>query len=359
MARRKKRMKLPNGFGSIKYLGEGRRNPYAAYPPVSECKFKSQVTPKALGYRETWEDAYELLTAYNMEKKGQIKVNNGIYIDRTPTFSEVYERFYQEKFFNSPKKLSKSTMDSTRAAYKNCHALHDMQWGMIKYDDLQDVLNKCTLKHASQELIVSLLHQMYSYALKYEICEKDYSSFLYIPIEDDDEQGEPFTEEELKILWLNKEDDIVGMLLIMCYSGYRIKAFTKMEINFKEKYFFGGVKNKYSRERTVPIHSSIYDLVKNRYRGTNLLGCSTSSFRSSMYEKLEELGIPNTADGKKHTPHDCRHTFSALCEKYGVNENDRKRMMGHSFGKDTTNAVYGHRTVEELRTEIEKIKIPE
>ena len=77
-----------------------------------------------------------------------------------------------------------------------------------------------------------------------------------------------------------------------------------------------------------------------------------------MYEKLAELNIAYTADGKKHTPHDCRHTFSALCEQYNVNENDRKRMMGHSFGNDITNAKYGHRTVEQLRKEIEKIKMP-
>ena len=32
MARRKKYPKLPNGFGSIKYLGKGRSNPYAVYP---------------------------------------------------------------------------------------------------------------------------------------------------------------------------------------------------------------------------------------------------------------------------------------------------------------------------------------
>ncbi len=38
MARRKKHMKLPNHFGSIKYLGKGRRRPYAVYPPVTECQ---------------------------------------------------------------------------------------------------------------------------------------------------------------------------------------------------------------------------------------------------------------------------------------------------------------------------------
>lgn len=79
---------------------------------------------------------------------------------------------------------------------------------------------------------------------------------------------------------------------------------------------------------------------------------SPSSFRKSMYAALERIGI------KKHTPHDCRHTFSALCEKYGVAENDRKRMLGHSFGGDITNGIYGHRTVDDLRREIEKIKVP-
>ena len=47
-------------------------------------------------------------------------------------------------------------------------------------------------------------------------------------------------------------------------------------------------------------------------------------------------------------------TLFLLYVKYGVRENDRKRMLGHSFGNDITNAVYGHRTLEELRTEIEK-----
>lgn len=358
MAKRKRRMKLPNGFGSIKYLGEGRRNPYAAFPPVTEYRLKSAVTPKALGYRETWEDAYELLTAYNMEKKGQIKVNNGVYIDRTPTFAEVYQDFYEEKFFRSPKKLSEATMRSTTAAFKNCSSIHDTQIGQLRYDDLQNILNTCTLKHASQELIVSLLHQVYAYALKYEIVDKDYSQFLYIPIEDDDESGEPFTDDDLKILWSNSTDPDIQMVLIMCYSGFRIAAYTDMEVNLKEKYFKGGVKTRNSKDRTVPIHSAIEKMVSFRCTDRNILGRTQQDFRKRLYPKLAALGIAYTSDGKKHTPHDCRHTFSRLCEKYHVNDNDRKRMMGHSFGNDTTNAVYGHRSLEDLRTEIEKLKIP-
>ena len=68
-----------------------------------------------------------------------------------------------------------------------------------------------------------------------------------------------------------------------------------------------------------------------------------------MYQVLAQLGI------EKHTPHDCRHTFSKFCELYHVNENDRKRMLGHSFGNDVTNRVYGHRDLKDLKMEIEKI----
>lgn len=352
MARRKKRMKLPNGFGTIKYLGTGRRKPYAVYPPVKEWTQHGPVTPPALSYCETWEDAYELLTTYNMELKGQIKVNRGLYIDRTPTFSEVYERYFQEKYCLGERKLSRASMYSTRAAYKNCAELHSRHFGELKYEDLQSVINNCTLKHSSIELMITLLKQLYKYAIKYEIIEKDYSQFLYMPKPEDDESGIPFTEADLKTLWKHKADPIVQMILIMCYSGFRIKAYTNMEVNLKERYFKGGVKTKASKDRIVPIHSAIYDFVVAR-ADCNMLGSTTALFRDKMYTALEQLNI------ERHTPHDCRHTFSALCERYGVNENDRKRMMGHSFRSDITNATYGHRTIEELRNEIEKIKIPE
>lgn len=364
MARRKKRMKLPNGYGSIKFLGTGRRNPYAVYPPVQEWTAKGPVSPPALGYKETWEDAYELLTTYNLEKQGKIKVNRNVYIDRSPTFAEVYEKYYQEKYENpsNKKKYSDQAKRSTKTAFKNCSVLHDIQIGQLKYDNLQKVVNDCPLKHSSIELIISLLHQMYKYAVKYEIVDKDYSQFLYMPKEEDDESGEPFTDSDLKILWKNKSDPVCEMLLIMCYSGFRIQAFVDMEVNLKEKYFYGGVKTNASKNRTVPIYSGIYELVENRckhstYDGRNLLLSSAAVFRNKMYDKLELLNMAYSSGGKKHTPHDCRHTFSALCEHYKVNENDRKRMLGHSFKNDITNGKYGHRTLDELRVEIEKIQV--
>lgn len=139
----------------------------------------------------------------------------------------------------------------------------------------------------------------------------------------------------------------------MIYSGFRISEFKVIDVNLEEKYFHGGLKNKTSKTRFVPIHSAIYSFVESRIRKYgSLIPGDVKAYRESgfypLMRRLDMVGDP------KHTPHDCRHTFSMLCEKYNVKENDRKRMLGHSF-RDITNAVYGHRDLEDLREEIEKI----
>lgn len=382
MAKRKKYPKLPNGYGSIKYLGKGRRNPYAVHPPTTEFTLDGiPKTPKALCYVDDYMKGFAVLTAYKagtyvpgMERDlsgidsstgnldslaqtiladyGRIK-HTELTEEKKLTFAEVYEEFYDYKYErDKSRQYSKSSRDSTRAAFKNCAAIHDTIFEYIRHKDLQAVIDNCPRKHATLELILSLFHQMYQYAIAYEIVDKDCSTALRINVPEDDDHGEPFTDSDLQILWQHVDDPIVEMILIMCYSGFRISAYKTLEVNLKEKYFQGGVKTAASKNRIVPIHSGIYDLVCRRMkRDKGLLIQETGDFRRNMYTTLRKIGV------ERHTPHDCRHTFSRLCEKYKVNENDRKRMLGHSFKGDITNEVYGHRTLEELRAEIEKIKI--
>lgn len=379
MAKRKKYPKLPNGFGSIKFLGKGRRNPYAVHPPTKEFTLDGvPVTPKALCYVDDWMKGFAVLTAYHagtykpgmeldladLPQSGDTAVINRILADyikitgktqETPgkTFSEVYEEFYRYKFERDKSREYSNTLKfSLRAAFRNCSELHERTFSELRHDDLQEVIDCCPLKYSSLRNMVSLLNQMYAYAEMYELCDKDYSAHVKVHIRNDAEHGEAFTEQELKQLWEYKDDSIVEMILIMCYSGFRITAYKTLKIDLKDRYFKGGVKTAAGKDRIVPIHSGIYDLVKRRTRRKRpLLDVSVPQFRAAMYETLERLGMA------RHTPHDCRHTFSALCERYGVSENDRKRMLGHSFGNDITNQIYGHREIEDLRHEIEKIKI--
>ena len=154
------------------------------------------------------------------------------------------------------------------------------------------------------------------------------------------------------------------MILTMIYSGYRIGAWSVhddyygMKVDLEEMTFTGGVKTEAGKNRVVPIHSSIRDLVAGMKVSTAdgeafsfLCGKSESQFRRDMKVTLEKLGI------RTLTSHSCRHTFHRLLERAGVNEADRKRLMGHSLKGDVTNGVYGHRGIEELRECVEMIKV--
>ncbi|MCD8021474.1 MAG: tyrosine-type recombinase/integrase [Lachnospiraceae bacterium] len=273
--------------------------------------------------------------------------------ENEPTFAEVYEMFFEWKFGeHAAKKLSKSSVEAMKSAYGNCKQLHDRIFRELQLPDLQKCINDCPLKKASLEMIATLLKQMYKFAEPRNLCDRNYAQYITLPDSEDDEHGIPFSDDDLRVLWRNKDDPTVEFLLIMCYSGYRISAYKTIEVNTSGWYFRGGVKTKSSKDRVVPIHTSIRPLVESRLsRDGKMLRVSDSGFRKAMYSTLEDLKLD------RHTPHDCRHTFSRLCEQYGVNENDRKRMMGHSFGADITNGVYGHRTLEDLRAEIEKIRV--
>lgn len=382
MAKKKKYSKLPNGFGSIKRLSGNRTNPYAIHPPTTEFGLNgAPKTPKAIAYVDDWYWGFSILLAYKAgtfvpgvyppkPTTSDVKALNslietvlsdlsvirqaatGMAEEDTPTFSEVYKKFYAWKFDeNNEKQYSESTKYSIQAAFKNFSSLHDKVFKTLSIDDLQDAVNACTLKYASIESMVNFIKQLYNYAVPRNLADKNYGEYVKINREDDNINGIPFTDAELKLFWKKKNDPVVEFLLIMCYSGYRISAFQNMKTDLNELYFQGGVKNKTSKDRIVPIHSAIVPLVKKRIkRDGALLTITNAEFRKAMYAKLEELGI------EKHTPHDCRHTFSKLCEKYEVKENDKKRMMGHAF-QDIDNKVYGHRDLDDLRTEIEKIKV--
>lgn len=378
MSRKKKHPNLPNGYGSIRKLSGNRRNPYAVHPPVTEFTPDGKpVTHKALCYVSDWYVGFAVLTAYKagtytpgMEKEIVVSQDlsaaemtdfvNKVLADyttmtrqpeenETMTFEELYEKFYDWKY-NGKRQYSYQSKASTGSAFKNCKALHKIKIDEITCEQMQEVIDSCPLKHASLENILSLMKQMYHYAIGQFLIDKDPTMLLKINSEDDDEHGVPFSVSDLEKLWDHEKDDVAQVLLILCYSGYRIMELQNIKIDLNKMYFEGGLKTTASKERIVPIHSAIQHIVKKRMeKYGSILPGSYSKFRSSLVSYLPSLDLD--AD---HTSHDCRHTFSKLCEKYKVNENDRMRMLGHKF-KNVTNDVYGHRDLEDLRKEIEKI----
>lgn len=363
-----KRRKLPNGTGSIKHLSGRRSREWAAYPHVT--KFSANGSPilePAIGYFKTYDEAYQALILYNgtAQTSGKPELNksqtNAMSQYTNITFAELYELYYHNKFNNSKKKFSRASSYASKAAFRNCKALHERKFLELKKADLQEIIDNCPLKHSSLELIVTLFKGMYTYALQNDIIEKDYSKYISINIADDDECGVPFSQAALETLWKNKHRKNVDMVLLMIYTGFRISAYKNIHYEMNKEYFQGGVKTASAKNRIVPLHPAIRGFAKNffhRFCVDDGEIFHPQKCRKEFYEVLNALNLTFSDSGTKHTPHDCRHTFSWLCDKYKVDELSKHLLMGHSLGNDIERSVYGHRTLDELRTEIEKIEVP-
>ena len=318
--------RLPNGFGSIKKLSGVRRNPYAAYPPTTAYYPNGTPKPtKAIGYYPTYNEAMKALTEWNAEPFHTERI----------TFDACCAIYFEHKF-NGKRKYSESMQRSMKAAYKNCGELHGRIMDSITPLELQRLVDACPLKHSSVELIVYLLKSIWAIAEQNDYVRRDITKTLRINIPDDDEHGVPFSDDEIQILWQHKDDPVCASALSMIYSGFRVSALKSWEIHFENNTIYGGVK---TGKRTVPIHNAILPLV------SQAKAYSAKAFR----EGLSVYGID------RHTPHDCRHTFSWLCDRYSVDNISKHMMMGHSLGKDVESKIYSHRTIDELRTEINKI----
>lgn len=112
--KRRKYKKLPNGFGCIKKLSGNRSRPFAAYPSTKEFHNNgSPVSQPAIGYYEDWYQAFDALREFNSNPYDL--VHNNI------TFAELFELYFKDKYINNKKKkYSPSSIDSTKAAFKNC-----------------------------------------------------------------------------------------------------------------------------------------------------------------------------------------------------------------------------------------------
>ncbi len=336
------RLRLPNGFGSITTLSGKRRRPYWAKKSqgVDSRGYPIYLT---VGYFETWDQAHTALDEYQKNPFDP----KYYYM----TFSGVYELLLKEKE-NTPKGLSKDLRYCFQSSYRRMSAVHDKIFRDINALDLQPYLNNKKLSHASLEHDQNLLNQMYKTGLKYKACSENIAKLLTIGKEDDDEPGVPFTEDELARFWKNK--DIKGMdsILILCYSGWRINEFLKMPVtmvDLENMVFTSGSKTDAGKRRPVPIHPKIQPLVQSLYsQSTTYLYPSVSGKRmgykeySSMFaEALAQIGI------YEHTPHDCRHTFGSLLNRYEANEICSRKLLGH-VPRDA-HERYIHKSIEDLR----------
>lgn len=352
-------MKLANGMGSVYKMPGKRRNPWIARKTkgweLNKNTGKTKQLYMTIGYFPTKQDALSALINYN-KNPYDIKTN-------TITFSEVYERWSKEHFL----KVTPSSCRSWIAAYNHSKPLHNMRMRDIRPNHLEETIKNANVGDSTKQRMKSLYNLMYKYCLKYDIVEKDYAALC-----DSVKRGTPtikrvpFSDKEIQALWDNINFPFVDMVLIGIYSGWRPQELAVLKINdvnLEAWTFFGGLKTDAGRNRCVPIHPAIRELVKRNYdkaiaMSSEYLFNDENGQQSTYltYDKYRgRFSKINNKLGMQHKPHDTRHTFITKAKKANMNEYILKLIVGHTV-EDITERVYTHRTMQQLKEEIAKIK---
>jgi integrase len=339
-------MKLPNGYGSVVFLGKKRRRPWAARLTVGWNEDKKQIY-KYLSYHEKRTDALTALIEYNKDPYEIETV--------ALTFADIYAAWSERKF----EEFSKSTVNNYKNIYNKCGKLYDVPFRAIKTAHLQAVVDD--YKTLSQVRLFKILFaHLYAYALKNDITEKDYSQYVDIPSpQAAREQKQPYSAEDIATIWENKDAPFADLLLILLYTGMRISELLIMEtknVFIDEGYMVGGLKTEAGKNRIIPIHAEIMPLIKARYNPDNKYLFSAKRggkiqysyfFNEYFTPLMRELNI-------NHTLHETRHTFISQADRCGLNPTILKKIVGHSNGDITLH--YTHKDKTELLEEIKKFR---
>lgn len=355
--------KLPNGFGCIYKLSGKRRKPFAVRKTdkwiMDPTTGKAKQTYINIGYYATREEAMIALAEYN-ENPYDIKTDS-------ITFAEVYEKWSKDYFatLSNP-----SSVRTITAAYSYCNGLYDMRMKDIRVSHLEGTMLNANVGDATKLRIKSLFNMLYKYSLAHDIVEKDYAQVMFAngnPVKRENKSDKiPFTDDEIRLLWQNLDSiPFIDMILIEIYSGWRpqeLAILKTTDIDIDAGTMKGGLKTAAGKNRIVPIHSLIKPLIENRVQeaaamhseylfndmngqqGTHM---TYDKYRNRFKKVMDRLKM-------HHSPHETRHTFATKAKSCNVDEYVLKLILGHAI-EDITEKIYTHRTIEQLKTEIEKI----
>lgn len=336
-------MRNPNGYGSVVKLSGNRRNPFA----VRKTKgFNEKGHPIyiSVGYASTREQGMIMLAEYNKSPWD---------IDSSKiTFEKLYKLFDEKRM----DKLGSSKQASLKTCFKHSSKYHKMKYKEIKAYHMQDIVDNCGKGYSTQGAIRNLFVTLDKFALEMDIIDKSYSSLVVAPPKEDSTKT-PFTNDEVAKVWKHKDLPWADTVLFYLYSGFRLTALLKMkisDINLEERTFKGGVKTDSGKDRIVPIHSKIFDMVEKRVNeGHEYLFTFKGKKVTPGKYYLVWVELMKTLE-MNHTTHECRHTFRSGLDSAGANKVSIDLLMGHK-SSDIGERVYTHKTLQELKDTIELI----
>lgn len=344
--------KRVHGSGSITKLKGNRARPYLARLPATlQSGTRAQRT---LGMFATYQEADEALRA--VANSG----GSGAY-----TLRQIYEIFLGGNYFG---RLSPDGQKSHIGAWKYLEPYASKRMYQItklEFQSAVDAMARRGLKRETMAKVRNLSSLLCKEAMGLGIITVNYGALVQLPRQDSKEQI-PFSNAELKLLWdAARAGDAAALHVVLdCYTGMRPGEMFGLEIDkhlFQSDagwYFVTGSKTDAGRNRIIPIphviHWIIDALADGRTEGFLIRSpegkrVDLANWRRRQFRPLmERLGI----QGK--TPYSCRHTFSNLQKRRGVDAETMMEVMGHE-DYSTTVEKYQTTTQDDIARILTKI----
>lgn len=350
-------MKLPNGYGSVMKMSGKRRKPYMVRVTtgwtIDPEKGTKKQTYNVIGYAETKQEGLQMLSDYHQNPFDTKAAKM--------TFTDVYNAWSEAKYPT----ISKSNVHGYTASYNVCGTLYNKTFRDIRLAELQNVIDTCGKNYPTLRKIKVLFNQLYDYALKNDICNKDYSEFVDILKYKDKNpnkvERDIFSKAEIDRLWELKDDPFYQTVLMLIYNGCRISELLDLEkknVHLEEQYFDVILSKTENGIRKVPIADKVLPFYKAWYESSDceyLLHTDDNkkftyrNYKDSYWTPLiENLGM-------EHNPHDTRHTCISMLAEAHVDPTMIKKIVGHSGSMSLTEKVYTHLDIQSLVEAINKI----
>lgn len=328
-------MRMPNGYGSVTKLSGKRRNPYVITITEGWNDEGKQIR-KILGYTKTKKEGLQILADYH---------NKPFDIDNSKmTFEELYNKWLP---FKKRENLSNKGMLRYTNAYKYYNKLYNVRFTDISLSMLQSVIDECPHGYDTKNDIKTLFLQMFKYARLIELpLSKNVGEYVILPQKKQSNIHKPFSENEIEILWKNKDKDIVKIILFLIYTGIRPNELSKIT-KIYDNYFVTGSKTEAGKDRIIPLHTRIIPIFEDIIK-LKLYSIPYTTLRAKFMREMESLKM-------EHLVYDCRHTFATRMNNIHANELITKRIMGHKI-KDLTKNIYTHNNIEQLINEVNLLK---
>lgn len=273
---------------------------------------------------------------------------------RIPTLRDYHKTWLQGDY----KDLGKSKKDAYDVAWTRIERIADIPVDSITINDLQTCVDSSVSTYYPARDMRTLISHLYKMAIAERQTTVNLAEHIRIP-ELDEAESEPFTEDELRLLWDSYgtgENGFLRYVLLMIYTGLMPGEVRELRADMIHtdirEIIGGGIKTK-KRKLTPVVYPAVLDAIvsdvlDNASDDGKLVELTKHQFYDRYYKAIAAAGT------RPLPPYSCRHTTGTALALGNIAPSVIQEVMRHT--RFTTTQRYIHPDTASAHSAINTLK---